>query len=128
MGTRGQPLRPMETHGHITLTCALVVPMSQDLRDIHEQVEIMQTSLEEDLSPRHWTIMMHLMKHMAVQLERWGPVREMWMFGFEPYFGHMINKINNRNNFVANMLVQDATKLQLEMAKSLIDHMQRFGR
>lgn len=128
MGTRGQPLRPMETHGHITLTCALVVPMSQDLRYIHEQVEIMQTSLEEDLSPSHWTIMMHVMKHMAAQLERWGPVREMWMFGFESYFGHMINKINNRNNFVANMLVQDATKLQLEMAKSLIDHMQRFGR
>lgn len=55
--------------------------MSQDLRYIHEQVEIMQTSLEEDLSPSHWTIMMHVMKHMAAQLERWGPVREMWMFG-----------------------------------------------
>ena len=121
-------MQPMETHGNITLTCALVVSMSQDLRYIDEQVEIMQTSLEEDLSPRHWTIMMHSMKHMAAQLERWGPVREMWMFGFESYFGHMVNKVNNRNTFVANIMVQDAAKLQLEMAKSLIDHMQRFGR
>ena len=46
----------METHGNITLTCALVVSMSQDLCYIDEQVEIMQTSLEEDLSPRHWRL------------------------------------------------------------------------
>lgn len=116
------PLGPLLT---LVLVAGVFV---QDLTYMEEKVQEMQTSLESDLSPRHWTIMFHLMKHMPSQVRRWGPVRSQWMFPYESLFGHVINTINNRNHFVASMLIQEATKLYLNVAKALIDHRQLGGK
>ena len=63
----------------------------------------MSKVLECQLSPRHWTIMFHLMKHMPEQLRRWGPVKDHWMFGFEDFFGHNMQWIHSNRYPVASM-------------------------
>ena len=55
---------------------------TQDLKYLKKQSAEMTESLQNDLSPKDWTIMFHLVPHMEEQLRRWGPVKDTLMFGF----------------------------------------------
>jgi hypothetical protein len=76
---------------------------TQDLKYLKKQSAEMTESLQNDLSPKDWTIMFHLVPHMEEQLRRWGPVKDTWMFGFESFFGDMMSLIKSRSHPVASI-------------------------
>lgn len=76
--------------------------------------------LEKDLPARHWIIMYHLMTHMASQIERWGPVRNLWMYGFEDFFGYIMRLIKTRSNPVESIMRADRATQVLSMGKELL--------
>ena len=80
----------------------------------------MTNTLEKDLSTRHWTIMYHLMTHMEAQLKHWGPVKDLWMFGFEDFFGHCMNQIKTRSHPVMSIMKSDRSMQTLNMIKELL--------
>ena len=92
----------------------------QDLVYLKKQCEGMLECLQNDLSPEHWTIMFHLVSHMEEQLRRWGPVKDIWMFAFEDFFGYIVGLIKSRSNPVANIMRQDRATQVTNMAMELV--------
>lgn len=64
--------------------------------------------------------MFHLVLHMEEQLARWGPVKDVWMFMMEDFFGYKMTTIKSRSHFVSSIMRQDRAMQVLTMAKDLI--------
>ena len=64
--------------------------------------------------------MFHLLEHMSEQLQRWGPVRNVWMFGPESYFGYLMGLIKTKKHPVASILRADRNLTVSAMAKDLM--------
>jgi len=100
---------------------------TQDLKYLNKQSAEMTESLQNDLSPKDWTIMFHLVTHMEEQLRRWGPVKDTWMFGFESFFGDMMSLIKSRSHPVASIMRQDRATQTLNAAKEMMQTRQTPG-
>jgi hypothetical protein len=57
---------------------------------------------------------------MEEQLRRWGPVKDIWMFAFEDFFGYIVGLIKSRSNPVANIMRQDRATQVTNMAMELV--------
>jgi hypothetical protein len=70
--------------------------------------------------PVMWTIMFHLLKHVRKQLERWGPVRDTWMFSYESFFGFLKQYVRNKSTPVQTILVARSVSKSVKTATELL--------
>ena len=87
-----------------------------NLEVLNENVH--KAALEEN-SPEHLPIMGHVLQHLLPQVKANGPMREMWMFVFEDYFGVLKRKIKTRSNPVASIMKAIELRAMIDMVKGL---------
>jgi hypothetical protein len=78
---------------------------AQDIIYLDLECEEFEKHLDEWFSPVHGTVMMHLPKHLVRYIERWGPVKSIWMFAPEDLFGYFKRVIKTRSHPVASIMI-----------------------
>jgi hypothetical protein len=64
--------------------------------------------------------MMHLMGHMVRYIERWGPVKSIWMFAMEDLFGYFKRMIKTRSHPVASIMIASQNMIIADIALEFI--------
>jgi hypothetical protein len=81
----------------------------------------LEAHLDEWFSPLNFTIMMHLMGHMTRYVERWGPVKSIWMFAMEDLFGYFKRRIKTRSHPVASIMIASQNMIIADIALEFIE-------
>lgn len=68
----------------------------QELDSIELEVAEALVLYERFLPASELVITVHLMGHLAKQMRDYGPLRNIWMFGFEAFLGSLKGAVKNR--------------------------------
>jgi hypothetical protein len=91
----------------------------QDFRYARLQLEELMEGLDW-MSPTNWTINFHFFEHFIDQVERWGPVRDSWMFLLEDFFGYNKRQLKTRSNPVMSIMMLQNVKLCVAVYQNII--------
>lgn len=80
--------------------------------------DVRKVMLEEN-PPGDLVIVSHLFTHLVDQVAENGPMRELWMFVFESYFGVLKTAVKNRRTPVASIMKSLEYRLMIDMVKGL---------
>jgi hypothetical protein len=86
----------------------------------------------EDVIPKtEHAMIVHLLLHICDMMERWGPVRSVWMFPYERFIGFLSRCIKNRRYPEASLIsfwtiYTNRFYLSPTEARSMFDHMKRL--
>ena len=94
----------------------------QDIPKIKEHMLKVRKTMVEENSPEDLVTMSHIFSHLVEQVEENGPMREMWMFSFEDYFGVLKNKIKTRSYPVSSIMKALELQTLVDKIRGLYEH------
>jgi hypothetical protein len=108
---------------------------AEDLPALEQDVTEFLCLLERTFPATELTIVFHLMQHLVLYLQLWGPLTRYWMFPIERFLGFLVRKIKNRAHPEANVtnqyqLFRSTLLYRREIERSLASsaHFNRYSR